>query len=593
LLQALEAPTNDSTSAAAAAAGAVVPSCKLVNAVMCTSGFVAQTFARIAVAPADVAEVLLAVTRALTRHGTAAEWLSREARGQAVIWLSGVLTCRSSQSLGDNRAAVRATSRAGCAAFMAAYIQSELDDIAACETGDDTCLRITDALRAFGSCASADDRALVAAGGALHVARALVLRPLRVPGASSTLCQAALALMPAVLVDADAVAVASIIAECAASDAPERAVCLLREWVEIHPDKGMAFWRTGADFWTLLAGCAAAWPGGATALAARARDTGVQRALAAARGVYMRVRSRAPGNPVGEKLARTEAAVQRLMDAERVLASEFAAASLLAEEEAAAAQTAAAARRKADVKAKRVAAAAAQAEAAAEAQAAADAAAEAARREAAAIAAAAAQQRADAARRDAPPSPLPPPPAQPRPRPAPAAPRRPLPTPLPAPAPAAPALPPPLPLPRPAPAAPRRPLPTPVPAPAPSAPALPPPPLPLPPADEGRASDALLVQLFPWMRLADDAPPAPPPPAAPPGGSAAGSSAGAAGGAGADDDDDGDDGSCVICMDAPRSAALLPCDHALLCDACAFAVLRSATKACPVCRVAATGVRPA
>jgi hypothetical protein len=56
-------------------------------------------------------------------------------------------------------------------------------------------------------------------------------------------------------------------------------------------------------------------------------------------------------------------------------------------------------------------------------------------------------------------------------------------------------------------------------------------------------------------------------------------------------DDDGDDGSCVICMDQPRTTALIPCGHPLLCAACADKVLRTAAPACPVCRVTATGCR--
>jgi hypothetical protein len=121
-----------------------------------------------------------------------------------------------------------------------------------------------------------------------------------------------------------------------------------------------------------------------------------------------------------------------------------------------------------------------------------------------------------------------------------------------------------------------------------------PPPLPLPPPppidallqpppQEGRASNALLEELFPWMRLIDHASPSAPPPALLSGG---------AGGAN-DDDDDGDDGCCAICMDAPRTAALVPCGHALLCDACAAKVLATAAPLCPVCRVVATGVRAA
>jgi hypothetical protein len=91
------------------------------------------------------------------------------------------------------------------------------------------------------------------------------------------------------------------------------------------------------------------------------------------------------------------------------------------------------------------------------------------------------------------------------------------------------------------------------------------------------------------MRLIDHAPPPPAP------GAAAGHAGGGAGtnAAGADDDDDGDDGCCAICLDAPRTSALVPCGHALLCDGCAAKVLATAAPACPVCRVAATGMRAA
>jgi hypothetical protein len=67
-------------------------------------------------------------------------------------------------------------------------------------------------------------------------------------------------------------------------------------------------------------------------------------------------------------------------------------------------------------------------------------------------------------------------------------------------------------------------------------------------------------------------------------------SAAAASGGGGDDYGD-DDGTYVICLDAERTTALVPCGHALLCDACAARVLAAATPACPVCRVAATGAR--
>jgi hypothetical protein len=44
-------------------------------------------------------------------------------------------------------------------------------------------------------------------------------------------------------------------------------------------------------------------------------------------------------------------------------------------------------------------------------------------------------------------------------------------------------------------------------------------------------------------------------------------------------------------MDAERTAALVPCNHALLCISCAAKVLTTPARACPVCRATATGIR--
>jgi hypothetical protein len=123
-------------------------------------------------------------------------------------------------------------------------------------------------------------------------------------------------------------------------------------------------------------------------------------------------------------------------------------------------------------------------------------------------------------------------------------------------------------------------------APHPVSPPQPPSPQPAAPPSphQERASDALIGELFPWMRMHD---------AAPSGHTAAApqaplNAAAAAGGAGGDD---GDDGCCVICMDAERNAALVPCDHALLCVSCAAKVLTTPARACPMCRATATGIR--
>jgi hypothetical protein len=46
---------------------------------------------------------------------------------------------------------------------------------------------------------------------------------------------------------------------------------------------------------------------------------------------------------------------------------------------------------------------------------------------------------------------------------------------------------------------------------------------------------------------------------------------------------------CVVCLDAPRSVALFPCRHVVLCDACFVGLQRQAECAgghlcCPMCR---------
>ncbi len=59
-------------------------------------------------------------------------------------------------------------------------------------------------------------------------------------------------------------------------------------------------------------------------------------------------------------------------------------------------------------------------------------------------------------------------------------------------------------------------------------------------------------------------------------GTATGGGGGGAGGPGASV------GECVVCMDAPRACRFHPCQHAVCCQGCAGALLRS-TKLCPVC----------
>ena len=48
---------------------------------------------------------------------------------------------------------------------------------------------------------------------------------------------------------------------------------------------------------------------------------------------------------------------------------------------------------------------------------------------------------------------------------------------------------------------------------------------------------------------------------------------------------------CVVCHDAPRNAAMLPCTHACACLACSHVVLAASAdkRKCPVCRAPITG----
>jgi hypothetical protein len=52
-----------------------------------------------------------------------------------------------------------------------------------------------------------------------------------------------------------------------------------------------------------------------------------------------------------------------------------------------------------------------------------------------------------------------------------------------------------------------------------------------------------------------------------------------------DDVEADEEEACVVCLDAPRHVALIPCGHVVLCLACSRSVLASATKECPMCRV--------
>ncbi len=44
------------------------------------------------------------------------------------------------------------------------------------------------------------------------------------------------------------------------------------------------------------------------------------------------------------------------------------------------------------------------------------------------------------------------------------------------------------------------------------------------------------------------------------------------------------DHACVICLDAPRCIAMLPCRHLSLCDSVACATMLGAPLLCPTCR---------
>jgi hypothetical protein len=41
---------------------------------------------------------------------------------------------------------------------------------------------------------------------------------------------------------------------------------------------------------------------------------------------------------------------------------------------------------------------------------------------------------------------------------------------------------------------------------------------------------------------------------------------------------------CVVCMDAPKQYAIMPCRHVCACEACAQRLLDEGTPCCPVCR---------
>ena len=44
------------------------------------------------------------------------------------------------------------------------------------------------------------------------------------------------------------------------------------------------------------------------------------------------------------------------------------------------------------------------------------------------------------------------------------------------------------------------------------------------------------------------------------------------------------DAECVVCMDAPKVVAMVPCMHMCACEACAQSLLHVSPPRCPVCR---------
>jgi hypothetical protein len=49
--------------------------------------------------------------------------------------------------------------------------------------------------------------------------------------------------------------------------------------------------------------------------------------------------------------------------------------------------------------------------------------------------------------------------------------------------------------------------------------------------------------------------------------------------------DDAED-QCVVCFDAPKDYALLPCFHMCVCEACASLLTQTRNPSCPICRTA-------
>ena len=92
-----------------------------------------------------------------------------------------------------------------------------------------------------------------------------------------------------------------------------------------------------------------------------------------------------------------------------------------------------------------------------------------------------------------------------------------------------------------------------------------------------------MQQMFPFLQLADADAAAAPPQAAPPAVPAPAVAPAAAAAAAKEEEEDAS--LCVICLDARRCVALLPCKHLALCATPACAVMLGAPPLCPLCRV--------
>jgi hypothetical protein len=47
---------------------------------------------------------------------------------------------------------------------------------------------------------------------------------------------------------------------------------------------------------------------------------------------------------------------------------------------------------------------------------------------------------------------------------------------------------------------------------------------------------------------------------------------------------DAEETMCVVCFDAPKEYAIVPCGHQCVCEACAELMTKARTPMCPVCR---------